>query len=126
MNAKNSAARKAAAIARSNAELAAGVREEASRGERAGYRDTPRRDLIAQAMVHISAGRTVFFKLTCRGCGERMIIDFPNTICDFVRHDISDGGCGVDTRFVKGGFMVVTERIGADELRALVEAIDAA
>ena len=126
MNAKNSAARKAAAIARSNAELAAGLREEASMGERAGYRDTPRRDLIAQAMVHVSAGRTVFFKLTCRGCGERMIVDLPNTICDYVRHDVSDGGCGVNTRFVKGGFMVVTTPNGADELRALLDALDAA
>ena len=126
MNAKNSAARKAAAIARSNAELAAGLREEASMGERAGYRDTPRRDLIAQAKVHISAGRIVFFKLTCRGCGQRMTIDLPNTICDYVRHDISDGGCGVDTRFVKGGFAVVTMPNGADELRALLDALSAA
>ena len=126
MNAKNSAARKAAAIAHSNAELAAGLREEASMGERAYYRDTPRRDLIAQAKVHISAGRTVFFKLTCRGCGERMTIDLPNTICDYVRHEISDGGCGVNTRFVKGGFMVVTTPNGADELRALLDALDAA
>ena len=126
MNAKNSAARKAAAIARSNAELAAGVREEASRGERAGYRDTPRTDLIAQAKVHISAGRIVFFKLTCRGCGERMTIDLPNTIYHYVRHEISDGGCGVNTRFDKGGFLVVTMPNGADELRALLEAIEAA
>jgi len=126
MDAKNSAARKAAAIARSNAELAAAAREEASMGERADYRETPRRDLIAQAMVHISAGRTVFFKLTCRGCGERMTIDLPNTICDYVRHEISDGGCGVNTRFVKGGFMVVTMLNGADELRALLDAISAA
>ena len=126
MNAKNSAARKAAAIARSNAELAAGLREQASMGERTGYQDTPRRDLIAQARVHISAGRTVFFKLTCRGCGERMTIDLPNTICDYVRHEISDGGCGVNTRFVKGGFMVVTTPNGADELRALLDALDAA
>jgi hypothetical protein len=126
MNAKNSAARKAAAIARSNAELAAGLREEASMGEGLDYRDTPRRDLIAQAKVHISAGRIVFFKLTCRGCGQRMTIDLPNTICDYVRHDISDGGCGVDTRFVKGGFAVVTMPNGADELRALLEAIEVA
>ena len=126
MNAKNSAARKAAAIARSNAELAAGLRQQASMGERLDYRDTPRRDLIAQAMVHISAGRTVFFKLTCRGCGERMTIDLPNTICEYVRHEISDGGCGVNTRFVKGGFMVVTMPNGADELRALLDALDAA
>jgi hypothetical protein len=126
MNAKNSAARKAAAIARSNAELAAGLRQQASMGERLDYRDTPRRDLIAQAMVHISAGRTVFFKLTCRGCGERMTIDLPNTICEYVRHEISDGGCGVNTRFVKGGFMVVTTPNGADELRALLDALDAA
>ena len=126
MNAKNSAARKAAAIARSNAELAAGLREEASMGEGLDYRDTPRRDLIAQAKVHISAGRIVFFKLTCRGCGERMTIDLPNTICDYVRHDISDGGCGVDTRFVKGGFAVVTMPNGADELRALLDALSAA
>jgi hypothetical protein len=126
MDAKNSAARKAAAIARSNAELAAGAREEASLGERLDYRDTPRKDLIAQAMVHISAGRTVFFKLTCRGCGERMTIDLPNTICDYVRHDISDGGCGMDTRFVKGGFVVVATPNGADELRALLDAISAA
>ena len=95
-------------------------------GERAEYRDAQRRDLIAQAMVHISAGRTVFFKLTCRGCGERMTIDLPNTICDYVRHEISDGGCGVDTRFIKGGFMVVTRPNGADELRALLDALDAA
>ena len=126
MNARNSAARKAAAIARSNAELAAAAREEASMGERAEYRDAQRRDLIAQAMVHISAGRTVFFKLTCRGCGERMIIDLPNTICDFVRHEISDRGCGVNTKFVKGGFLVVTKPLGADELRALLDAIRAA
>ena len=126
MNAKDSAARKAAAIARSNAELAAGAREKVSMGERLDYRDTPRSDLIAQAMAHISAGRTVFFKLTCRGCGERMTIDLPNTICDYVRHDISDGGCGVDTRFVKGGFMVVTTPNGADELRELLDALSAA
>ena len=126
MNAKDSAARKAAAIARSNAELAATTREMAAIGELAGYRDIPKGDLIAQAMVHISAGRTVFFKLTCRGCGERMTIDLPNTICDYVRHEISDGGCGVNTRFVKGGFMVVTRPIGADELRALRDALSAA
>ena len=126
MDAKNSAARKAAAIARSNAELAAGRREEASMGGRADYRDTPRRDLIAQAKVHMSAGRIVFFKLTCCGCGERMTIDLPNTICDFVRHEISDGGCGANTRFVKGGFAVVATPKGADELRALLDAISAA
>jgi hypothetical protein len=126
MNAKDSAARKAAAIARSNAELAVGVREEASTRGRAGYRDTPRSDLIAQAMVHISAGRTVFFKLTCRGCGERMVIDLPNTICDYVRHEVRDGGCGVNTRFVKGGFMVLATPNGEDEIRALLDAIGAA
>jgi hypothetical protein len=126
MNAKDSAARKAAAIARSNAELAATTREMAAIGELAGCRDIPKRDLIAQAMVHISAGRTVFFKLTCRGCGERMIVYLPNTICDYVRHDISDGGCGVNTRFVKGGFLVMAMPNGADEVRALLDALGAA
>ncbi len=67
------------------------------------YYDLPRAKAMEQAEELSRQGWTVFFKFTCAGCGERVILREPNTLYDRGECCI----CGHNTELEHVGFMLV-------------------
>lgn len=65
--------------------------------------------VLASALSIIKSGGIVYFKWTCAKCGERAIIDDPNTLYTELKHEEKANGekCGYITSAKNGniGFM---------------------
>lgn len=67
------------------------------------YNDLPRAEAIQQAEELARQGWTVHFKFTCANCGERVVLQDPNTLYERGECCI----CGHDTELERVGFMLM-------------------
>ena len=64
-------------------------------------------DVYAKAEYVMSLGNTVHFKWTCKGCGERVMCETPDSLfTSFIHED-----CGYETRTIDGnlGFLMIAK-----------------
>lgn len=75
------------------------------------YTDHPLHVIQASMQEWVDRGAITFFKWTCRGCGERVTSNEPNTVTTKAKHEEKEDGsyCGfiTDCEVVGGNFLFI-------------------
>ena len=66
------------------------------------HKDLPSKEAMIRAELLAQQGWTVYFKFTCGHCGERCILQDPNTLYEYGECCV----CGYETKLDMVGFLL--------------------